>query len=175
MKHEEAISEVLRLLDDNKKRQFPFLTEKEESAVRALLAQVKELTAEHARVTQIRDNYAAAARVIALYLDDYCDRSLPYDQMIAAASRNVEAYVSRLTAERDEWKRRAEAAVRDMEKALADTDACNLCKHYEPNDKDSDCKIMHYDDYGMNLHGKCIFEWRGPCAENANTSEIPTP
>ncbi len=74
----------------------------------------------------------------------------------------------RLTAERD-------AAVRDMEKALADTDACNLCKHYEPNGKDSDCKIMHYDDYGMDLHGKCIFEWRGPCAENANPSGIPTP
>lgn len=37
MRHEEAISEALRLLDDNKKRQFPFLTEKEESAIRTLL------------------------------------------------------------------------------------------------------------------------------------------
>jgi hypothetical protein len=46
---------------------------------------------------EIVDRYAAAARVIALYLGEFCDESLPYDEMIADAARKAAAA---LTAER---------------------------------------------------------------------------
>lgn len=44
------------------------------------------------------DGYAAAARVIALHLKDFCDDSLTYDEMIAAASREASARIAELEA-----------------------------------------------------------------------------
>ena len=35
------------------------------------------------------DDYAESARVIALYLSEFCDRTLPYDKMIADAARKA--------------------------------------------------------------------------------------
>ena len=37
--------------------------------------------------------YPEAARVIALYLSDYCDEKLPYSNMIAEASRRASEYI----------------------------------------------------------------------------------
>lgn len=52
---------------------------------------IESLQAELARVTKIRNDYATAARAIALWLDDFCDRTLPYSKMIAEAARRADA------------------------------------------------------------------------------------
>ena len=39
------------------------------------------------------DKYAQSARVIALYLKDYCDRKLPYNEMIAEAVRKADSKI----------------------------------------------------------------------------------
>lgn len=44
------------------------------------------------------ESYAAAARVIALYLERFCDQTLPYPEMIADASRKAAAEIERLSA-----------------------------------------------------------------------------
>lgn len=41
------------------------------------------------------EEYAQSARVVALYLEKFCDRSLPYDEMIADAARKVNAEFER--------------------------------------------------------------------------------
>lgn len=77
--------------------------------------------------------------------------------------------IDRLTAERD-------AAVRDLTDNL-NCDVCDVCAHSQnwPQGCIADCE---------NCKQKCVcgscswndkWEWRGPCAENANPSEIPTP
>ncbi len=38
---------------------------------------------------KIIDDYAESSRVIALYLSEFCDRTLPYDKMIADAARKA--------------------------------------------------------------------------------------
>jgi hypothetical protein len=44
-------------------------------------------------------DYPAAARVIGLYLSDFCDGSLPYPQMIADAARWAADYIDKLKSE----------------------------------------------------------------------------
>lgn len=58
--------------------------------VAALESDDVRLQEELEKVTQIRDDYATAARTIALYLKDYCDESLPYHEMIAEAARRAD-------------------------------------------------------------------------------------
>lgn len=43
-------------------------------------------------------DYSAVARIIALYLDRFCDRSLPYPEMVAEAARKADAELQRLRA-----------------------------------------------------------------------------
>lgn len=54
----------------------------------------------HTAVNTLND-YAAAARTIALYLDRFCNRSLDYPTMIADAARNAEAELKQVKRERD--------------------------------------------------------------------------
>ena len=82
----------------------------------------------------------------------------------------------RLTAERDDWKRRAEAAEKDMLtyidrniKGTSGKFACDLCKYRGLYEKMEKIKCPKGCD-GINK-----WKWRGPGAENANPSEIPTP
>ena len=60
---------------------------------------------------QIIDAYAAAARVIHLYLAEFCDETLTMDQMIANASRRA---VLALSAERSA-RERAERAFYNLQ------------------------------------------------------------
>ena len=53
------------------------------------------------RLRGIVEAYAASARSIALQLDAYCDRSLPYDKMILDAAQKAVVALSRVEAERD--------------------------------------------------------------------------
>lgn len=70
-----------------------------------------------AQVTQTRDDYATAARAIALCLSEFCDKSLPYDQMIADAARKAADALARVTETLEE-------ALQDMKTINA---PCNIC------------------------------------------------
>jgi hypothetical protein len=50
---------------------------------------IESLQAQFAEVTQTRDDYATAASAISLWLKEFCDNSLTYDQMIADAARKA--------------------------------------------------------------------------------------
>lgn len=60
--------------------------------------------AEIEREHKIVCDYAQAARTIELYLKDFCDKKLPYDEMIADASRKASAEIERLTEENKKQK-----------------------------------------------------------------------
>lgn len=51
---------------------------------------------------QIVDSYAQSASVIALYLKDFCNEKLSYDEMIADAARKASGRIEALTADKDE-------------------------------------------------------------------------
>ena len=59
------------------------------------------LQAENEKLRETVDKYAVAARVIALHLKPFCDKSLTYDEMIADASRKASAELEQTKAERD--------------------------------------------------------------------------
>ena len=60
-----------------------------------------ELDAERRLKEKALEKYATAARVIALYLYEFCDRSKPYDEMVADAVRRAAARLEQLKQERD--------------------------------------------------------------------------
>lgn len=60
--------------------------------------------AENEKLLETVDKYATAARVIALHLKPFCDESLPYDEMIADASRKASDELEQVKAERDAYK-----------------------------------------------------------------------
>ena len=86
-----------------------------------------------------------------------------YDKAIAALRAQQEAEkndLMTLEADRDAWKRRAEAAERDMEAIMKDSEqGCDYCKNYA-DDCGTRCRCT-WDD--------CKPEWRGPCKENGGT------
>jgi hypothetical protein len=57
---------------------------------------VKALIAEVERLTAIIDAYATSARVISLYLEDFCNPNLAYSEMIADASRKASKQITML-------------------------------------------------------------------------------
>ena len=75
------------------------------------------------KAEEIVKKYATAARVIALYLKEYCDPALTYDEMIAEASRRADSQLSALR-EDSELQR---ASIQDLSQqvvrlqAVADT------------------------------------------------------
>lgn len=78
------------------------LAQKDEALAACLRADTHRQAAQHT-VTA----YAAAARVIALWTDKYCNKDLPYDEMIAQAVRDMakdlEAKDEALRLARDEY------------------------------------------------------------------------
>ena len=54
-------------------------------SVKRIISQQKEID----RLRKVADCYASSARSIALNLDKFCDRSLPYSEMIAVAARKA--------------------------------------------------------------------------------------
>lgn len=80
------------------------------------------------------DKYAAAARVVSLYLREFCDKSLPYDEMIADAARKAEAVFTRVRAERN-----------DLLEYAKELKECEMCRHdtfcHHRNPTNSDCDV----------------------------------
>ncbi len=76
--------------------------------------------------------------------------------------------VAALEKDRDAWKRRAEAAERDLgymipcetckEQPLSEKEACNTC-------------VIHND--GWHDMRRSNYAWRGPCAENGGADNGP--
>ena len=71
----------------------------------------KELREEIKKLEELVDSYATVARTVRLQLASFCDTNLPYDKMIADASRRASAEIERLQAdcfslenERDTYK-----------------------------------------------------------------------
>ena len=58
--------------------------------------------------------YASAARVIALYLKEFCDETLPYSDMIAEASRKAETKLGYLREENDLQRQAMQSLSREM-------------------------------------------------------------
>ena len=58
-----------------------------QDALRDASTALSTLQAENEKLRETVDKYATAARVIALHLKPFCDESLPYDEMIADATR----------------------------------------------------------------------------------------
>ena len=70
--------------------------ESEMMAVCDALDLINRQQAEIERKHKIVCDYAQAARTIELYLKEFCDKKLPYDEMIADASRKASAEIERL-------------------------------------------------------------------------------
>ena len=62
----------------------------------ALYDENATLIAEVERLTKIVNAYAQSERTIALCLDKFCNRSLPYDEMIADAARKADQQIATL-------------------------------------------------------------------------------
>lgn len=120
--------------------------------------------------------YIVAINSDALKVEEYADYfqalyAAWYEDTILTESReeaekyieeqqNTAAYmVEKLSADRDAWKRRAEAAVNDMAKC------CAVCKY--------DAGSMCVNSNGCrNVSGTNTgWEWRGPCKENGGASD----
>lgn len=76
------------------------ITAKEFKALNSVNALVNRQQAENKREHKIVCDYAQAARTIELYLREFCDKKLPYDEMIADAARKASAEIERLTAQK---------------------------------------------------------------------------
>ena len=113
-----------------------------EEALRALAAEsrrlageVKEAQAVAAEHADVRNRYAAAARVIGLHLRDFCDESLPYDEMIAEASRRVAGEVAQLQQEATKFTdamTQSARQIRSLERTIVTIQTnmntqCSLC------------------------------------------------
>jgi hypothetical protein len=84
----------------------PFLfPDKAQLEIAELRSHVSTLTQSLEESQKVRDAYATAARVIHLHLVEFCDESLPFDEMIADAARKAAAQLSTLTQARDEATR----------------------------------------------------------------------
>ena len=83
-----------------------------ESSIDSLEKTVAALQAQLDATAKIRDGYASAARTIHLWIKDFCDESLPYDEMIADATRKA---ADALT----ESQRQLRAAVEAVQKRMS--------------------------------------------------------
>lgn len=95
---------------------------------------VRQLNAVVERLTKTSNGYAASARIIALYLADYCDGTLPYPEMIAEASRKASAEISRLQSDNDRMAGELEAAVGLLSGHCLSCAFVNDCSIHDHND-----------------------------------------
>lgn len=75
-----------------------------------------------------------------------------------------------LNAELVQARREIKALLKIIDESRCDDEKCKICTHYQPNNSETDCALMHYLDDGNTLDGECKFEWRDPCAENGGTN-----
>jgi len=88
----------------------------------------------------------------------YEETGLTPEQVIA-----LQTDVVRLVTDRDTEKKRADAAVQDLNHLAEGNGHCNICAH----DRDGFDPLPPHCKY---IGDRC-YEWRGPCAENAQDSQ----
>ena len=69
-------------------------------------------------------------------------------------------------------RREIKALLKIIDESKCDDEKCKICTHYQPNNADADCAVMHYLDDGDTLDGECKFEWRGVCDENGGEDDV---
>ena len=105
----------------------------------------KQLQAELEKKNEIIEKYGASARIIALYLDDFCNRYLPYDEMIADAARKI-------SDELEKVKHKLEKAMKDI------PHKCWKCAKGFYGDRGFECYEAHY----KSGYNDCLsWHWRG--------------
>ena len=98
----ECMGELMKDLFDLINRQQAEIAELQrkntelEIELKAMRGAANSYKAEVERLKKIVEDYAKAARVIELYLHKFCNKKLPYDEMIADASRKAEEEIERL-------------------------------------------------------------------------------
>jgi hypothetical protein len=80
------------------------------------------------KAEEIVKKYATAARVIALYLKEFCDTTLTYDEMIAEASRRADSQLSALREENDIQRQSIQNLSEQVAKMQKVVDAAKLIK-----------------------------------------------
>lgn len=73
---------------------------------------------EKERLLAIVKRYATAARAIALHLDRFCNRAMPYDEMIADAARKAAEEIERLEFVRERAEARVNEKLADKDQAI---------------------------------------------------------
>ena len=71
----------------------------------ALMDENAQLRADLEHKNNVVERYAASARSISLYLKEFCNKNLPYDEMISDAVRKVETELEQVKRERDAAKK----------------------------------------------------------------------
>lgn len=69
-------------------------------------------------------------------------------------------------------RRELKALLKIIDESMCDDEKCKICTHYQANNADADCVVMHYLDDGDTLDGECKFEWRGVCDENGGEDDV---
>ncbi len=72
--------------------------------------------------------------------------------------------IEKLSADRDTWKRRCEAAMKELNR-IADCESCENWKRSRLTDACSRCVKIG------SIEGKHNYIWRGPCGENGGASD----
>ena len=117
-----------------------------------------------------KDNELKAAELIT-HLSDELDRVLAENEHIRQTHVTHEAYKMVLD-ELEQVKRELKALLKIIDESMCDDEKCKICTHYQPNNADADCVVMHYIDDGNTLDGECKFEWRGVCDENGGEDDV---
>ena len=116
---------------------------------------------------KILEDYTAAARSVALNLNEFCDRSLPYYTMIAAAARKAFLEIEKLRKELEETK-----IERNMLAQKSD-DPCSLCANHVKCDGKScecyECGVGDADGKYPNFRWSCEDFNFGTCRKLENT------
>lgn len=84
-------------------------------------------TAKATETEALLDRYAAAARTIALYLDEFCDTGKPYDEMIACAARSAAEALERVKQELDAAVKCLCASCRKITLSGNTITCCEMC------------------------------------------------
>jgi predicted nuclease with TOPRIM domain len=88
----DLLAENAKLLSENNANDRAIIELNDENA---------NLRAELERSKEIVQKYATSARAIALWLNEFCNDKLPYDEMIAEAARKASAEIEQVRAERE--------------------------------------------------------------------------
>lgn len=92
---------------------------------------IPALIAEVERLGNMMGDYGKSARIIALYLSRFCNRSLPYDEMISDAARKADEHIHVL-------KRALMQAIRDGHTDLSPESHQKLFDYYIQREEDKE-------------------------------------